>query len=78
MPRNSEMKWFFLEHLQSYCLLKGTICDFFFLWRLNVVSVVHLSENETSILIRKLNEDNLVQFFYFLDAIAAFNQNLSF
>lgn len=51
---------------------------FFFLWRLNVVSVVHLSENETSILIRKLNEDNLVQFFYFLDAIAAFNQNLSF
>lgn len=27
------------------------------------MSVVHLSENETSIMIRKLNEDNLVRFF---------------
>lgn len=29
-------------------------------------------------MIRKLNEDNLVPFFYFLDTITAFNQNLSF
>lgn len=29
-------------------------------------------------MIRKLNEDNLVQFFHFLDTIVALNQNLSF
>lgn len=56
----------------------GSYLISFFLWRLNVVSVVHLSENETSIMIRKSNEDNLIEFFYFLDTIAAFNQSLCF